>query len=75
MNVSGGIPPDEELGRGVFSKRRANRARRDRVAINVFLIQEGRTQISVNKLTGAPAKEAVSIAEKRASDRASKVCG
>ena len=69
MTVSGDPAPNEELGRSVFSTRHVKRARRGRIPVNAFLIQEGHTKISVDRLTIAPEKKAVSIAEKRAAAR------
>ena len=58
MSVPPGIGSDEELGRHVFSHRHANRALRSTVPHHVFLIQEGKTRISVDRLSIAPAPAA-----------------
>ena len=62
MNVPDHIASDEELGRGVFSSRNARRAERSRIPYNVFLEKVGQTDISVDRLSIAPEKEAVAIA-------------
>ena len=67
------VPPrigsDEELGRHVFSHRHANRALRSTVPHHVFLIQEGKTGISVDRLSVAPGSEALALAEASAAGR------
>ena len=63
MNIPNNIAPAEELGRSMFSSREAKRARRSRVSHNAFLEKEGQTDISVDRLSIAPAKEAVAIAD------------
>ena len=63
MNIPNNIAPEEELGRSVFSSREAKRARRSRVSHYAFLEKEGQTDISVDRLSIAPAKEAVAIAD------------
>ena len=47
----------------MFSSKNAKRARRSRVSLNAFLETEGQTDISVDRLSIAPAKEAVAIAD------------
>lgn len=69
MSVPLEVGSDEELGRHVFSSRHANRALRSTVPHHVFLIQEGRTRISVDRLSVAPASEALASAEASADDR------
>ncbi len=56
------IKPSEELGRGVFSKSKARRARNS-VPKTVFLEKIGVTKISVDRLNVAPQDEAISIAD------------
>ena len=63
MNIPNNIAPEEDLGRGVFSSKEAKRARRSRVSLNAFLEKEGQTDISVDRLSIAPEKEAVAIAD------------
>ena len=63
MNIPNNIAPEEELGRGVFSRRNAQRAERSRVPYNVFLEKVGQTDISVDRLSIAPEEEAVAIAD------------
>ncbi len=69
MAVPNNIALTEDLGRGVFSDTHAKRARRSRVPINIFLGQEGSTEISVDRLTLAPSDEATAIADTVASAR------
>ena len=69
------IAPDEELGRGVFSSRHANRALRSRVPHHVFLEKEGVIKISVDRLTIAPSGTAIAIAEKTAASRDARFYG
>lgn len=69
MSVPPGIGSDEELGRHVFSHRHANRALRSTVPHHVFLIQEGQTRISVDRLSIAPAPDALVLAEANAAVR------
>ncbi len=63
------IGQDEELGRSVFSRRRARRARRSRVPADVFLEKEGEPKISVDRLSIASPDEATEIAEAVAAKR------
>ena len=63
VNVPKDITPEEELGRGVFSSRNADRARRSRVPLNVFLEKQGKIDISVDRLSVAPSDEAIAIAD------------
>ncbi len=63
MDIPNNIAPEEELGREVFSSKDAKRARRSRVSLNAFLETEGQTDISVGRLSIAPAEEAVAIAD------------
>ena len=63
------IAPDEELGRGVFSRRDANRADRDEIPVTVFLERPGIVELSTDRLTLAPQQEAIQIAERRARGR------
>lgn len=70
MNDSGldGLEPSEELGRGVFSSRVADRAPRS-VPHNVFLERAGITNISVDRLSIATRMEALRTAQETASRR------
>ena len=56
------IEDAEELGRGVFSRRNAERARRSRVPFRAFLEKQGETKISVDRLSAAPPEEVAGIA-------------
>ena len=57
------IGSEEKLGRGVFSSRHAERAKRSRAPHHIFLERPGITDISVDRLSVAPTDEAVAIAE------------
>ena len=69
MTVSGHIGEEENLGRGVFSSKNRNRARRVRVPYHVFLEREGIIEISVDRLDPAPLAEAAAAAARIANDR------
>ncbi|MXW91263.1 MAG: hypothetical protein F4114_02830 [Rhodospirillaceae bacterium] len=69
MTDSEFIAPGENLGRGVFSSRDRNRARRSRVSLNVFLEKEGEARLSVDRLDVAPPAEAIEIADRVATAR------
>ena len=66
MKVPDNIAPEEELGRDIYSKKQARRAQRTRAPLNVFLVEEGNTKISVDRLTFAPPDKATANADKRA---------
>ena len=68
MTIPKDVASDEELGRGVFSRSTAARARR-RVPLNVFLERQGETNISVDRLSVAPPNKAVAIADNVATAR------
>ena len=53
MTIPDTIAPEEELGRGIFSRKHAQRAQRTRVPLHVFLVQEGNREISIDRLTFA----------------------
>ena len=57
------IEPQEDLGRGVFSSRHAERAERSRVPHHTFLERPGIAGISVDRLSVAPTHEVVAVAE------------
>lgn len=69
MTIPKDVAIDEEIGRGVFSRRTAARARRSRIPLNVFLERQGETNISVNRLSVAPPNKAVAIADNVAAAR------
>ncbi len=70
MAVPDTIAPEEELGRGIFSKKHAQRAQRTRVPLNVFLVQAGNAEISVDRLTFAALdNKATVIADETAAAR------
>lgn len=69
------VGQEEKLGRGVFSSRHRDRARRARVPHHVFLERPGVTKISVDRLDSAPPDEAVAIADEIAAARSAKFHG
>ena len=75
MTAGDDIAPGEHLGRGVFSRRDAERARRGKVRLNVFLEREGNPRLSVDRLDVAPAAEAVAVAGRVAAARGKPFCG
>ncbi len=75
MNIPNNISPEEELGRGVFSSKNAQRAERSKVPFNVFLEKEGQTDISVDRLSIAPEEEAIAIADNVAAARSATFYG
>ena len=60
---------DEELGRRVFSARRAKRARRSGVRADVFMLGDGERRMSVDRLCMAPLREVAAIARSAAAVR------
>ena len=69
MTIAGGVAPGEDLGRGVFSSRNRDRARRGKTPHHVFLEREGRVEISVDRLSCAPGIEVAEIADRVAANR------
>ena len=69
------VGQEEGLGRGVFSSRHRDRARRARVPHHVFLERPGVTRISVDRLDSAPPDEAVAIADETAAARRARFYG
>ena len=70
MTVPDTIAPEEELARGVFSKKHAQRAQPTRVPLHVLLVQEGNVEISVDRLTFAALdNKATDIADEIAAAR------
>ncbi len=67
--LTGTIAPGEILGRGVFSSRHRDRARRARVPFHVFLERAGVARLSVDRLDAASPDAAVRIAEQVAAAR------
>ena len=63
------IAPDEELGRGVFSSRDANRAGRKEIPVTVFLEKEGILKLSTDRLTFAPQQKAIQLGDEHARGR------
>lgn len=75
MSVPRDIAPQEELGRGVFSRRHAARARRSRIPLNVFLERPGQTDLSVDRLGFASAEQAAENGDRVAAARGSTFYG
>ena len=69
MTIADDIAPAEHLGRGVFSSRNRDRSRRGKTPHHVFLVRQGETEISVDRLDRASATVAVEIAEQVAANR------
>lgn len=69
MKIPGRIASEEELGRGVFSSRHAERAKRSRPPHHIFLERPGVSDLSVDRLSLAPTVEAAAIAENAAKAR------
>ncbi len=63
------IASGENLGRGVFSSRQSNRARRSKVPHHVFLEKAGVVRLSVDRLDVASPQHAIEIADNIASAR------
>ena len=63
------IAANEELGRGVFSRRDARAAERGQVRPTIFQERRGLREVSVDRLTLAPPNEAVAIADAVAAGR------
>lgn len=63
MTVPIAVASGETLGRGVFSGRHRDRARRGSVPQSVFLERRGVTEISVDRLDRMPPVAAVRVAE------------
>jgi len=75
VSVPDNTSTGEERGRGVFSSRHAKRAERSRVPLNVFLVEAGKTEISVDRLTFAGLERSTAIADKTAVARNAKFYG
>ena len=69
------IAPWEELGRGVFSSKHAERARRSRVPHHVFLTPPGKSDISVDRLGVSPIEDAAAIGDSVAAARSATFYG
>ena len=69
MTVSDRIGERENLGRGVFSSKHRDRARRTRIPHHVFLERAGIIEISVDRLDLAPPAEAAATAVRIANER------
>ena len=69
MTIGDDIASGEHLGRGVFSSRHRDRARRARVPHHVFLEIAGEARLSVDRLDVASPEEAIEIAQDVATSR------
>lgn len=69
MTAPRAIGPGEDLGRGVFSSRNRDRARRGKTPHHVFLEREGTIEVSVDRLNFAPETEMSGIADRVAANR------
>ena len=65
MSVPNRIGPEEELGRGISSRRNARRAERSNIPYHEFLPPKGVTEISVDRLSVGSLKESTAIADAR----------
>ena len=68
------VPPaeldaDEDLGRGVFSSRNRNRARRGIIDLDIFLESEQAESISVDRMDHAPIDELAAWSREQARNR------
>ena len=68
-DIADDIAPNEIIGRGISSRNEARRARRNRTSKNVFDPGEGKSDISVDRISAAPISEITKIAKKRDTDR------
>ena len=69
MDYQESVGADEELGRGVSSRKNAARARRSSVPYREFLPRSGVAEISVDRLSVTTAAESNAIAARRDSAR------
>ena len=69
MTVPGNISTEEPLGRRVFSNTSAKRARRSKVPHREFLIKEGETSISVDRLGMAALDDVAALAQDASASR------
>lgn len=68
-NIIDDLSPNELIGRGISSSKEARRARQNRISKSVFDPGEGKSDISVDRISAAPISEITKIAEKRDTDR------
>ena len=64
------LDADEDLGRGVFSRRRRDRARNGHVDMDIFLEREEAKSISVDRMVHAPLDELAEWSRQRGRSRA-----
>lgn len=69
MTIPNEVGAKENLGRGVFSSSRRDRARRGNIPFHTFLERLGKQEISVDRLDYAPEIEAIKIANDVAAAR------
>ena len=65
------LDADEDLGRGVFYRRRRNRARNGNIDVDIFLEREQVESISVDRMDHAPIDELADWSRERAQNRGS----
>jgi len=65
MSIPNRIAPEEELGRGISSRKSAKQAENSKVRYYEFLPREGVTEISVDRLSVGSLKESTAIADAR----------
>ena len=63
------LDADEDLGRGVFSRRRCKRARNGNVDMDIFLEREDADSISVDRMDHASVEELAGWSEERGRSR------
>lgn len=68
-NTPPSVPPEEILGRGVFSRQDARKAQRGVIPRNVFLERQGVATLSVDRLDLMESRKAVALGEERAPSR------
>ena len=75
MTIPNEVGAKENLGRGIFSSSRRDRARRGNIPFHTFLERPGKQEISVDRLDHAPEIEAIKIASDVAAARNAKFDG
>lgn len=63
------VAPEEGLGRGVFSRKRSERARRGRIDMDIFLEREDAESISVDRMDDAPIRQLAEWSRDRGRNR------
>lgn len=68
-NIADDLAPNELIGRRVSSSKNARRARRNLIAASVFEPGEGKSDISVDRISVAPISEITEIADRHDTGR------